>query len=343
MHSSNSNSDSSINLNKNEKDLVEHKWIKISLLTGTILLYVIMVGFNALASTGTSKPLFNNSVGAISDILYSEIVPAGWVFSLIWTTIFVWQFVWLFYALICLFRRNENHELLYLKFDFIHYGILIAFAVNNAAIIAWLFLWDNLIVGWALFMIVAATLALHVCLFISFRRGYSLREKMIAQGYKKDVWLNRFIVQNGLGFFVTWLSLASNLNFANFLTFSASVPQENSSTLALVIIIIVVVTYFVLENFIWQRYLVYMFTPWFVVIVALIGSLTKNWNQSSPKRNNIITLIFLLIILCLFAVKMIMFVLYHTKLKHKLYTKRRDRKIRVNSPVKNLNERPPSN
>lgn len=55
MHSSNSNSDSSINLNKNEKDLVEHKWIKISLLTGTILLYVIMVGFNALASTGTSK------------------------------------------------------------------------------------------------------------------------------------------------------------------------------------------------------------------------------------------------------------------------------------------------
>jgi uncharacterized protein YacL len=142
----------------------------------------------------------------------------------------------------------------------------------------------------------------------------------------KDIWLNRFLVQNGLGFFLTWLSLASNLNFANFLSYSANIDQSIGSTVALVIIIGVIGTYFVLENFIWQRYLVYMFTPWFVVVVALIGSLNKNWSSSSPNRNNIITLVLLICVIILIAIKITMFVLYHTKYNHLLFTKRRNRK-----------------
>lgn len=62
----------------------------------------------------------------------------------------------------------------------------------------------------------------------------------------------------------------------------------------------------------------YMFTPWFVVIFALIGSLAKNWIGASPSRNNILTLV-ILIIACLCATaKIVFFRLYQTRWKSKV-------------------------
>ena len=135
---------------------------------------------------------------------------------------------------------------------------------------------------------------------------------------KKDVWLNRFLVQNGIGFFLTWLSLASNLNFAIFLTYEAGVKVDIASTVVLIIILAVIIVYFVLENFIWQRFMLYLFTPWIVLIIALSGSVSKNWKSESPTRNNIITLVLLIIVILMAIAKLIMFVLYHTILKHRV-------------------------
>ena len=106
---------------------------------------------------------------------------------------------------------------------------------------------------WAMLMISLSAISLHVCLFISFRRCYKLHDSLHENGYKKDIWINRFLVQNGLGFFLTWLSLATNLNFAIFLTYDASIKVDISSTVVLIIILALIVTYFILENFIWQR------------------------------------------------------------------------------------------
>ncbi len=53
-------------IEQNEK--TEHNWAKVSLLLSTILLYLIMVGFNALASTGSSQRI--NSFMQITVITY---------------------------------------------------------------------------------------------------------------------------------------------------------------------------------------------------------------------------------------------------------------------------------
>lgn len=76
---------------------------------------------------------------------------------------------------------------------------------------------------------------------------------MIENGLNHDVWMNRFILQNGIAFYLTWLSLATNLNFAIFLTYEASVEVSISSTVALIAILIIIVAYFVVENFVWPR------------------------------------------------------------------------------------------
>ena len=104
-------------------------------------------------------------------------------------------------------------------------------------------------------MIAIATVSLLIALFFSLYKGNKRKDDMLALGLKKDVWLNRVFVQNGLAIFATWLSLASNLNFAIFLNQEAGFDKVTASTVALVVISLVVVVYFVLENFIWQRFI----------------------------------------------------------------------------------------
>lgn len=99
--------------------------------------------------------------------------------------------------------------------------------------------------------------------------------------------------------------------------YACSVDVSTSGTIALFIILVLVVTYSVLENIVWPRYLLYMFTPWFVLNIALVGLITQNW-KTTPTRNNIIGLTLLIIIFVLTIIKIVMFILYQTKLKNRL-------------------------
>ena len=160
---------------KIKKTAFEHNWITVALVLSNILIYTAMVGFNILASIPSSKGgLFSNSVGGVSENVNLDVIPAGWVFGIVWTTIFIWnvsynrlfikinhfikskliyhltfskQFIWLLYALACIFRHTNDKSILYLRLDFFHPTIFAAFIVNNLAIIIWLFLWTNSYLG----------------------------------------------------------------------------------------------------------------------------------------------------------------------------------------------------
>lgn len=44
---------------------------------------------------------------------------------------------------------------------------------------------------------------------------------------------------------------------------------------------------FILENFVFEKHLRYILTVYPVVIVALSGNMTKNFNSADPSRNGI--------------------------------------------------------
>lgn len=134
----------------------------------------------------------------------------------------------------------------------------------------------------------------------------------------RDLLAVRILAQNGLAFFATWLSLATNLNFCLFLAYSCGVDSKVAGTISLFIILSLIVTYTVLENFVWPKYLLYTFTPWFVLHLALIGVLVKNWVKTEPSRNNIITLVILILVFLFTIVKIVMLILCKTKLRHRL-------------------------
>lgn len=105
---------------------------------------------------------------------------------------------------------------------------------------------------------------------------------------------------------------------ATYLTYDLKVELSLSTTIALGVIALLTSVYFLVENFIWQKYLLYVFTPWIVLAIALSGSLIKNWSQSVPTRNNIITLIILSVSVLYSIVKVVMFSLYHTVCRQKV-------------------------
>jgi hypothetical protein len=142
-----------------------------------------------------------------------------------------------------------------------------------------------------------------------------------------DVWLIRILVLNGLGFFATWVSIATSLNFGQFLSYSCAVEPKLASSICLVVISLLFIAYFLIDNFFWPKYSLYLFTPWIVVNVALVGSVTKNWVNGAPTRNNIVTLAMLIVTFLFGMAKIVMFVLYKTALRNKI------RPQRASSPV----------
>jgi hypothetical protein len=72
-----------------------------------------------------------------------------------------------------------------------------------------------------------------------------------------------------MAFYATWLSIASNLNFAIYIIWRLGADFQNAGTAALILVLCAIIVYFILENFVWKKYLIYQFSPWIVIIVAL--------------------------------------------------------------------------
>lgn len=294
----------------------KHDRVYVATLIGVAVIYTLMVLENSLS---TFTGIFPNKVGEISREFELDITPAGWVFGLIWSIIFTWQFCWLTYALLCLPRRIEDGKLFYKRHDMFGYPVILPFLVNSLAIMGWLPAWSYKQLWLAFVLILITVLALYVSVFFTLRQfSQSLTDELYDAGFGKDVVCVRIFLQNGLAFFATWLTLATNLNFAMVLTYSANLDMMTVTTVILFIILALVLAYSVLENVVFPRALLHQFAPWFVLNVALIGSLTKNWVSGAPTRNNIITLVIECIVVGLTVIKIATFVLYKTVLKSRV-------------------------
>lgn len=146
-----------------------------------------------------------------------------------------------------------------------------------------------------------------------------------------------YITLNGLGFFATWLSLATNLNMAQFLTWVCGAEDHIAETIALVNILIIALVYSICENFFWHRFLLYMFSPWVVANLALAGSISKNWNTIS-NRNQILLIVLIVMTALLAIAKIVFVVLYNTVLKHRLHnhkvTPQQQQSVEMKEPKK---------
>ncbi|CAF2774089.1 unnamed protein product [Rotaria sp. Silwood2] len=152
--------------------------------------------------------------------------------------------------------------------------------------IGWLFIWDRGYFGWSLLVI----------FFI-----------------KLDIWLVRILVHNGLAIYGTWLYLATLLNLTIWISQIYNKNAQSitdASTAALTFVLVGIIVYFVCENFIFYSSMAYTFVPWFVVIFALSGVLSKNYKRNDiPDRNKFYVLALLIICCILFIIRLGLFIM----------------------------------
>jgi NADH:ubiquinone oxidoreductase subunit 2 (subunit N) len=93
-------------------------------------------------------------------------------------------------------------------------------------------------------------------------------------------------------------------------------PQSitDASTAALTLVLVGIIVYFVCENIIFYSSMAYTFSPWFVLIFALSGVLSKNHKRNDiPDRNKFYALALLIICCILVVVRLGLFIVRYMK------------------------------
>jgi len=259
-----------------------HKPPFLALVIFNVVFLVVIFILNGLSAQGPASGIFVSTPGNQSDKFYLEITPAGWTFS-IWGFIYTWQALWVVYSVVNLFRRTSAGSPVYVSPAFLPPALFVLYVLANGANVAWLFLFDRSHIQPAFAALVALSLGLYFALAVSYRALERCAGQLVAEGRQKDVWLTRGLVHNGLAMYATWVSVATLLNLAMVLTYSdgSDVTVSTASTVALGVLTAEIVVFVAVDLCLLDRYSRYTLTPYAVLVVALAGSLARNYTPGA--------------------------------------------------------------
>ncbi|KAJ0059092.1 hypothetical protein NL108_007474, partial [Boleophthalmus pectinirostris] len=165
------------------------------------------------------------------------------------------------------------------------YSFYFCWFINMLLNMIWLVLWDRevMLAGLVVLIFIALTnyCILFFCCWATDYYGLWLKTY-----YPRDLRCLRWMVQNGFAVYTTWTSIASLLNFAIVLQLWG-VAKSTAATASLCILFAEVVTWFILENWVLDRWVRYIVMVYPVVIVALVGNITKHYHAPDPTPNSI--------------------------------------------------------
>jgi len=247
-----------------------HDKTSILLLALSGVMFIIMAVFNALAGSGAAVPeIFLSTVGNMSDKYDTMITPAGFTFS-IWSIIYLWLALSLVLLVVTLFLNNSM-GMVYLNPPFatpLVSGITI---INFILNLTWIFVWDreHLVVACVVLVSICATGMTIIGLMA---RNIQKHEEVYKRGGSMFAWGVVYrVIMNGWGIYTTWCVIASLINLTTALVYRGDTDMKATCLAALSLLIIFHVTWFILENFVFDKYVRWLLTPYMVVIWASNG------------------------------------------------------------------------
>ncbi|KAL2085131.1 hypothetical protein ACEWY4_018451 [Coilia grayii] len=285
-----------------------HSIGRLSAIVMSICVFIIVLVFNALAGPGL--PPFLNGTGDISDTFNTQITPSGWTFS-IWGVIYVWLTLMLGY-IISTTCRSTAYGYMYCSPAVLSYGFFICWILNMVLNIAWLLLWDReqMIAAFVVLALVAFT---NYAIIYFSCHGLKSYGAWLNKYHKVDLWLIRILVQNGIGVYTTWTTLATLINLTIVMDFNGQLSTLDAATVSLSILLVEVLVWFAVENTVLDKHVRYILTIYPVVIVALTGNMTKNFHPESPSRNGIFIAVLLGLSCALFVIRVILVIRKHIR------------------------------
>ncbi|XP_069118109.1 uncharacterized protein [Argopecten irradians] len=288
-----------------------HNGFRIFLIVLTCFLFAVTLTLNYLGSGDIGKDIgiYESTTVEISDYFYLEITPAGWTFT-IWAFIYVWQIVWLIYGLSTICRKSESGIYIY-QLPVMPPVIYIIYIFNLCFNVAWMVLFDRKYINISLPDACFMALTLYIIIGISSWRVRKHQDNLIKDGVGKEAWFIRFFLQNGIAFYATWVTVATHLNVAMVMHYTGGVANDISCTTALGILLFVTILWFLTETILLDAFTRYLFSPYIVLIVALSGSLAKNYDLELRYRNSILSIIILGMAILFLLLKVIILLVRH--------------------------------
>jgi hypothetical protein len=146
--------------------------------------------------------------------------------------------------------------------------------------------------------------ALYTTIGLLFGYFYKIKDKVSVV----DTILTYTLPMNGLCLYATWTTIASLINLTAAAQSTTSISNVNMATVSLTLLLVILLTYFILENTVLRLYgFRYVFSVYPVVTWALVGVLVAQRGSEDIKRNNIYTLILLLLAIMMLIVKLVLF------------------------------------
>jgi len=287
----------------------------IGLISFGVFTFVLTAAFNGLAGSGAGVPsVFYSTVGNISDIYELYITPAGFTFS-IWSIIYLWLAASLLFFVVSIFISNPAGRA-YLSPPIATPEVMGTLSFNMVLNLAWIFIWDRSsvdgydgLVILAFFILVSIAIS-NIAVMALMARNITKYTAEFARGTPLFWWGIAYrVVLNGLGIYTTWTVIASLINFTTALVYPGGLDMEASCIASLSLLVIFHVTWFVLENFVFDRYVRYILTPYLVVIWALNGIRSKKITDPLvPESIKNYVLAILIIAGCTFVLRLIVII-----------------------------------
>lgn len=174
----------------------------------------------------------------------------------------------------------------------------IAYTISCLCNIGWIFTFDRELLIPAFIFLLAIALSLYASIIFAARQLYLNSGALLQKNnFKIDLWLTRIFVHNGVAFYCAWTNVASLLNLVIVLLYVDAVKASTCAWIALSILCAVELLVFILEVFVFDKYVRYVIAHYVTLIVALAGILAKNYETGLDYANFIIVLLALTFVL----------------------------------------------
>lgn len=267
----------------------EHSGWRLGAVILSIVSFIVTCIINAFSASG-STPIFKSTQTNLSAKYDTAITPAGWTFS-IWGVIYAWQALHLVYGFVNLWRKTPQHDYLYVSPNPIGVKFYTAYTVSCLCNIGWIFVFDREFLIPALVFLLGIAVSLYTAIVFAARQLFQSGAEMEKQGLTKDIWFVRMFVHNGVAFYCAWTNIASLLNLCIVLHYVNGVDRGTCVWIAGAILAVIVVVVFLLEVFVFDKYVRYIFAHYITLVVALSGILYKNYSPDLPYENFVIFLL----------------------------------------------------
>ena len=95
----------------------------------------------------------------------------------------------------------------------------------------------------------------------------------------------RILLLNGIAFYLTWCNIASCLNVGIVIAFVADLSIYIASNIALSILMVIVCAYIVCDFWFFKEYLIFTYSPFFILFWALGGILTNSGSEDGDLKD----------------------------------------------------------